>query len=82
MLESDSWHKGNKTPSVKNLLDDEERMRPGHWSQCFVFPSVFSRCWLGDGNGIQSKKAAEGKMRSKQLDTFAVARSCTKLTNQ
>jgi len=30
VLASDSWH-----PSTRSPVVDEERMRPGHWDQCF-----------------------------------------------
>jgi len=41
-------HKCSNTPSIRSLVMDEKRMRPGHW-----FPSVFWHWWLADSKDIQ-----------------------------
>ena len=34
-----SWHKGSNFPSVRRLVGDEERMRPGHWLGLVLYVS-------------------------------------------
>ena len=37
VLTLERQHKGSYAPSIRSVVVDEERMKPGH---CFVFPSV------------------------------------------
>jgi len=42
---------------LKSPVMDAEKMRPGHDSVSFLFPSVLRQYWLGDSKDIQPIKA-------------------------
>jgi len=48
-----------RTPSHRSPLIEEESMRPGdRLVQWYKYRSVIWRCWLSDGNDVQSVKKA------------------------